>query len=282
MFSKIRNLPSAHNNVLLFCTFISGSGIGVGFMGLCTCVSTWFKRHLPVASGIATSAIGLSTFLYPPIIRALQDGYSWRGAYILLAAIVVQYLVVACFVKPNPTYTTCQPSTSQKFLQKYLQVQLLEDKRFLLLLVFKVVVHLGISIVFVHLESFASTLQIDTTDWAIPVYGLSNCVGRALLGVVGNIWPVNATGMMAVFITLSGIAIGSLPYFSSELGLLLCTAVYGLFSGVLGYATFVILVEYFSVHTLPGAYGYVLLADGVGFLLGAPAAGEIFGLTPAP
>ena len=265
---------------------ISGSGIGTAFMGLCSCLSTTFDRHLAIASGIATSAIGLSTFLYPSIIRALEEEYGWRGAYVLLGAIVLQYLVVACFVKPrkctkdeikmrenadkvvNDGYKT--------LLREYLHTELLNDKRFVLLLTFLMVLHSGISIVFVHIEAFAIAMHITTdyTKWAIPAWGVSNWLGRSLFGLIGNLTRVDTTTMLVPFIALSGVAIGALPAITSGPGLIICASVNGFLSGPLGYGTIVLTVEYFSVACLPSAYGYCLLTSGVGFLLGAPAAGK--------
>ncbi len=68
-------------------------------------VTTYFEKHRPIGYGIATSGIGIGTFVYPPLIRQLVFMFGWRGAVLLLGAVTLNICVFGSLMRqPMPAY----------------------------------------------------------------------------------------------------------------------------------------------------------------------------------
>src|SRR5262249_12437205 len=66
-----------------------GLGVGCAYVPAIGAVQRWFVKRRGFASGLAVSGIGLGTLAMPPIASLLIATFSWRGAYLVLAALAV-------------------------------------------------------------------------------------------------------------------------------------------------------------------------------------------------
>src|SRR4030095_8129054 len=92
-------------------------GLGLWPLGYLTPVTRWFDRKLGLALGCANAGIGLGSTIVPLITGALIPAYTWRGALLGLAALVifVSWPVVAlCLREPDPADAAAKQRDAQK------------------------------------------------------------------------------------------------------------------------------------------------------------------------
>jgi len=61
-------------------------GSAIGLVGNSRAVANWFLERRGLASGIATSGIGLGMLLIVPLSQACVQAYGWRQGFLMLAA----------------------------------------------------------------------------------------------------------------------------------------------------------------------------------------------------
>src|SRR4030095_4591366 len=86
-------------------------------LGYLTPVTRWFDRKLGLALGCANAGIGLGSTIVPLITGALIPAYTWRGALLGLAALVifVSWPVVAlCLREPDPADVAAKQRDARK------------------------------------------------------------------------------------------------------------------------------------------------------------------------
>ncbi|XP_072036799.1 monocarboxylate transporter 12-B-like [Amphiura filiformis] len=72
-----------------------GFGIGVAFTNSIVVLGYYFKERIALANGIGFSGSSLGIFILAPLMRYLNDEYSWRGAMTILGAILGNICVCA-------------------------------------------------------------------------------------------------------------------------------------------------------------------------------------------
>jgi len=65
------------------------AAIGLWPLGYLQAVSRWFDRKLGLALGIANAGIGVGSTFVPMIVGPIIAAYSWRHAFVVLAALVL-------------------------------------------------------------------------------------------------------------------------------------------------------------------------------------------------
>ena len=69
--------------------------------------------------GIATTGVGFGGFAFAPLVAFLLDTYGWRGAFLILVAIFLNSLPLACLMRPPPkqkAYTENKEQTTNMSL----------------------------------------------------------------------------------------------------------------------------------------------------------------------
>lgn len=72
----------------LFYGVIAALGMGTAYVPCSSTVVKWFTRRRGLAVGLASSGGSVGTFVMPPLTQLAVNGLGWRGAYLLLGAIV--------------------------------------------------------------------------------------------------------------------------------------------------------------------------------------------------
>lgn len=85
----------ANNVTTLYFTIGVGAGLGFGLIYLPAIVSvtTYFEEKRSLATGIAVCGSGFGTFIFAPIINILLGEYGWRGAMLIISAIVLECII---------------------------------------------------------------------------------------------------------------------------------------------------------------------------------------------
>lgn len=63
-------------------------------------VGCYFQQKKALAYGIAMSGSGIGTFVLAPAVQELIELYSWRGALLVLSAIVGNLCVCGALLRP--------------------------------------------------------------------------------------------------------------------------------------------------------------------------------------
>jgi len=90
------------NLYLLYFTYGVLGGVGRSFAytpGLII-VGYYFNKKRGLAVGLATSGVGLGCFLFPPLIELMFNSYGFFGTFIILSAIISNFLVCGALFRP--------------------------------------------------------------------------------------------------------------------------------------------------------------------------------------
>lgn len=65
-------------------------------------VTCYFEKYRSLATGIAVCGSGLGTFIFAPLTEHLVTEYGWRGALLIIAAIVLNCTILGALFRPVP------------------------------------------------------------------------------------------------------------------------------------------------------------------------------------
>ncbi|XP_021932288.1 monocarboxylate transporter 12 isoform X3 [Zootermopsis nevadensis] len=101
----------AQNVLTLYLTIGLGAGFGFGLIYLPAIVSVtcYFEKYRSLATGIAVCGSGLGTFLFAPISEYLITEYGWRGALLIIAAVVLNCIILGALFRPIPDIRESKP-----------------------------------------------------------------------------------------------------------------------------------------------------------------------------
>ena len=97
----LKNNYLKHNNNLV-CEFGVGAGFGLGLIYLPAIVSVtcYFEKKRSFATGIAVCGSGVGTFVFAPLTEALISTFSWKGALLIISAIMLNCVVFGALFRP--------------------------------------------------------------------------------------------------------------------------------------------------------------------------------------
>lgn len=84
----------------MYLTFgvITGLGLGLIYVTVVVCVAFWFDKYRTLAVGVASSGIGLGTFLFSPFTTYLINELGWRGTTLILGGFFLNMCVCGCLM----------------------------------------------------------------------------------------------------------------------------------------------------------------------------------------
>ncbi|KAK3094837.1 hypothetical protein FSP39_006877 [Pinctada imbricata] len=279
-------------NLILLCFtygIITGIGCGLAYMPCSVAVSKYFNRRLNLAMGIASAGGGLGSFIFPPIIGALNDQYGWQGMFLILAAISLNICVLGLFFKPFSSGGEQQKTLdSDKTIRNSGRVK--NDWSFLRMWQFYIIqanaflYGFGTSIVYGHLGAYAHFhlgLSHSASALLYSAVGVSVTVCKILQGLTadfGNKCCIfKPIVQLIVFFFIGGLVSAFLPIITVLPGLILFSVVFGSSYAACGGSIIPsLLISLKGKDQLSLTYGVSLANFAVGQLLGAPAAGWIY------
>ncbi|CAK1596544.1 unnamed protein product [Parnassius mnemosyne] len=114
----------------------------------------------------------------------------------------------------------------------------------------------------------------------LSLIGITNTIGMVGLGYIGDFPNVSIANLYAVCLILCGASVAAIPSAASNYWILASTsAAFGLLFAASFTFTPSLLVKIVSLDDFTSAYGLVLLAQGIGHLIGPPLSGLIYDLT---
>jgi len=70
-----------------------GIGFGLIYLPAVVCVGYYFETKRSLATGIAVCGSGFGTFAFAPLATMLLEAYSWKGANLILAGLILNCAV---------------------------------------------------------------------------------------------------------------------------------------------------------------------------------------------
>ncbi|CAH2211209.1 jg3514 [Pararge aegeria aegeria] len=120
----------------------------------------------------------------------------------------------------------------------------------------------------------------DDGAFMLSLIGITNTIGMVSLGWIGDFPKVSISNLYAVCLILCGASVAAIPKAASNYWILasICSS-FGLLFAASFTFTPSLLVTLVSLDDFTSAYGLVLLAQGIGHLIGPPLSGLIYDLT---
>ena len=287
----IHTYTNLHHRIPHF-TFIIGIGFGTAYLAVVSIVALYFSKYRSIAYGLATSGAGFGTFVYPPIIRLLANEYGERGTLLIIGGATLNICVCGALMHPPITRpaqsVTTRPqqetgltpavpwrAETRNSCLSLLNLHMFKNTGYLFFCLNNFLVIFGMSIVYVHLTAYCMTKDVDkdTAAMLISVLGISNFVGQWSFGLLGKL-HCGPLMLYCISFSLSGLVVLLLPLMTGFIGLALMSAAFGFFVSCFGPLVPQIITDFLSVKLLPSGYGYLMVFEAVGSLLGPPAAGE--------
>src|ERR1700728_4175644 len=84
----------------------SGFGACMGPIVYSKAITAWFDKERGLALGIATSGVGLGTFLLPMLAQFFISEFGWRAAYVAVGVTtwLLGFSMIAIFIREPPGY----------------------------------------------------------------------------------------------------------------------------------------------------------------------------------
>ena len=260
-----------------------GIGIGLGIALVYTpaigCVLPWFVARRGLASGIASSGIGLGTVVVPLIVTALIGALDWRGTLRIMAGGIFMVGLLATGMlktapvasRPGAVAGSPAPVASGSTLK-----EALHDKRFWWFYLFTFFAAPSMFIPFAHVSASARDLGIADAQAVglVGLIGAGSLVGRFAIGGLADRWGRTTT------LALAGVSMGASYLLWLVAGNYAALAVFSLWLG-LSYGGIVslmpaICMDMFGARALAGIIGTLYSGAALGNLLGPVLAGAVF------
>ncbi|KAH9284351.1 Monocarboxylate transporter 1 [Echinococcus granulosus] len=172
------------------------------------------------------------------------------------------------------------PNHVLKMLSELFDFGLLRSPTFLLLLASSVFGLLGYPVPYVFLSDEAQTLGYSSEASANLLVYLSsvNTVGRVMAGVISD-WPcTDALFVNNAALIISGVACVVLPLMPSYIGHVAYAVTFGLAIAAFVSLRIILLVEMLGLERLTNAFGFLLLFQGLAFIVSPPILASFYDL----
>ncbi|CAG0924775.1 unnamed protein product, partial [Notodromas monacha] len=282
----------ANTIVMLYLTFsvMTGLGLGLSYMPGIKAVGEHFQRKRAIAMGIACAGVGMGSFLFPPIVNSLLQGLGLKGTLITHGVITFISLGLS-----SVALIPCEKTTGQRHLvedaekgtsaatpmiasQEGESQSLWHDPRFLLLCANQMFGWLACIIVIMDLAPYGKTeleLEAHHASMLLSTSGALNVLGRIVGGFVivacrRFFSPLTYYTSLNVMLVVSTFCI---PIVSDYIGMLVLSGFFGwglsCYSAVLAD----MVAEMFGQEAIAFSFGYFVMFQGIGALVGAPLSG---------
>ena len=268
-----------------------GFGLGLAFgMGFIFApanagLQRWFTKKRGLASGIASTGIGVSILVLPPVSAALIEWQNWRVAMQIIGVSALIIGSLAALMMGDPTDTKGGSTSVVGATNNQIDVKTYYDLKaaflsrgFLMLFFSSMICSIGFFIPFVHLVPYAIDQGFGETNgvYLLMVIGISSLTGRILLTAASDHLG-RRNSMIAMYFTMALSFL--LWYVAGNMTVLTMFAVfYGLGSG--GYVAMIapLIAEYFGTEKIGSILGCFMPNIALGGFFGPYLTGYAYDL----
>lgn len=219
----------------------------------------------------------------------LQLNKSTNSALDILAHVKsLQSIPVTCIEdesskssKNDPPENEIQSRRFRKLKQKLLEAidfTIFKEILFIFFIISNFLTSLGFNVPYIYIVDQATLLKIkpELADLLLSTIGISNSVGRVVLGFLGDLKSVNRIYLYSSVLTICGIATIIEPFCTSFTSFFIYSIVFGFSSGGYVSLTSVLIVDLLGLEKLTDAFGILLVFQGIATSIGPPIVGIIF------
>lgn len=255
--------------------FISGLGCCLVCVASVVAVGQQFGKSRGAASALAVVGTGVGALMFPIIIRALTDYYGWRGAIMILSALMLNTLPAAgMFVAPS------EPENNKKeglHLKKALcSSALRKNAGYICYLLICPVAGIGYKYTYIVIVDMGMLLGFNKalSTYLLVYISLANTISTLCFGLLLKVvWRHNVLLLCCCWISMGAIMF-AFPILTSYAAVVAGTVVYGVAMGgnIALYA--VVTADLIGLKYYSTGLGFVCTSYGIGYLLSAPMAGK--------
>jgi MFS family permease len=287
----VRSFPA-----LLFAYgIVTAIGLSAIYVVSYATVPRWFERRRGLATGLATSGLGVGMVAIPAAAEVLIGRLGWRGALLSIAVCATVVLVVATLlIRDSPADLDPGADLSGEFPDGYTEAEpfdrttyrtelwtIVASRRFVLVFVGWIGVYATIFVVFVHLVAHAAELGVGERAGVIAfaVMGVTTGFARIVVG-----WLSDRVGRFRTFVACSAtmaVATLALPAVGSMGSLLAFAVVFGVAYGGNGALLSPLTADLFGRANPNAVFGLVSLSFAVSGVVAPWGAGLIYDLQGA-
>lgn len=163
-------------------------------------------------------------------------------------------------------------------IKKFIDLTIFTEFIFIFFSISNFFTSLGFNAPFIYIIDQATSLNIqpEHADWLLSTIGISNTIGRVILGVLADLKCTNRLYLYATALTICGLATIAEPFFTSFTGLFIYSVVFGFTSGGYVSITSILLVDLLGIKKLTNAFGILLVFQGVATAIGPPIVGILY------
>jgi len=263
-----------------------GVGIGFAYVPSVGVLQRWFVRRRGLVTGLAVAGIGVGTLIAPPISRFLVEALGWRGAFQVLAGMVLVIgLAAAWMLYPSPAARGLYPDGEKTAVGEGASLSgmslrgALATRPFWLLFAASSINAVGLFVPFVHLVKFSVDHGHDES-WSvllISLIGIGSMSGRLTLGGLADRFGRHRS----IIIMFLGMALMHAWWYvsTSFWALSVYAVLFGLFYGGFVALAPALIADYYGAKNVGGILGLQYSGIALGSLVGPVAAGFAFDLT---
>ena len=192
-------------------------------------VPKYFDAKQKMALAIPSSCESLGGVVFPLIINQLNEGYGWRGMFLILSGIALHICVCGALFRPLKISNT----ESEKQIIKH-DWSFLKMWHFHIMFLSGILFGFGQSIVFGHLGAYANfELGINLTKTAIlySTIGVSLILFKLLFGLLTNLehkcFMFDAFKLYILFCAIGGVSSLTLLLMNDFTGLMVLSVAFG-------------------------------------------------------
>lgn len=254
-----------------------GLGVGIaaatGYIPMVAAVGGWFEHKRATAVGLAVAGIGAGTLVMSPLSAALVSEYGWRETYRLLAIVGTVILVLCSLLVERPPGAT-GVGPPARFAEAW------ASPVFRRLHLSALCSGLALFVPFVFVGQYAKERGVGSVAAAVLVGVLG---GASVLARVGFGSAVRRFGSVRLYRTSFVLLAASFVMWfvagSSYVALIMFALVLGIgYGGFVALST-IVLTEHLGVVGLGSIMGLFYTSQGLGGLVGPPAAGWLIDTT---
>ena len=235
---------------------------------------------------------GTGAMVFSQIFHWLIQAYLWHGALLITSALVLNCCVLGYVFfpvrrQPIPTVFPLTAKTAKGDMTIYakspeqkqlVDVSLFKDYCFVLFFVNSFLFCYGSTAVFFLLADYAIDCHIekDSAALLLSITGLSSASGRFVMaGLMHCLRCLSALSLYIMAAFICGLAVVLMPAGETFPSFAILCSIFGFTYGGMCSASPVVASELFGAHRLTTVYSYLLVASGIGCLLGSPVAGRL-------
>ena len=285
---------------LIYGLLVGGGITAISITAYSAILAHWFERKRGVASGLASSGMGIGTFLFVPLSQYLISVGGWRWAFVILGLLSVSVLIPlnAFFLRHKPQDLGLYPDGAKgaagiedpgtREVQAgrpdvdWTLIRALRVGRFWALMAFAFLAIVAIFIVLVHNVRFMVDQGLDkkTATFAFAMVGIISSAFRIFWGWLSDRTSREvAYSLGALCIFLGACSLLSLEFFGQRAFVYPFVVLFGMGWGATAPLFMAVAADLFQGRQFGAIYGLLEAIIGMGGALGAWIGGVIFDTT---